>query len=390
MYVTRPLSMSRRCLNGFVDKPDDGPFSGYLVITDQQAREENACCWGTCESDSVTKFPFPNDRILHFEPINEDPTITKLWFIPVLDLPLSYNVYYIVCAEGKYRGLSCVCSREEDKVQGCFGRSIRDFKPVPFDYRDVYQKFKILTSGRGRFYAQSAASDGFPPACLRVKSWPVRTSGSYHELQEARGLDDSLRSRLPDLNFPISNKCSDPVIVGKWFCPFVFFKVDGEIRKEMKRSMFYKMALKQRWEKIYACESMSYDTSDVTINVNIRKEDVSIFGMKAEKDDMRGLDGMVWFRVVQTEERTRRGIRWGMSTAVFEKMKWAQEKGGYIYDDNQAMEANVAVDVNRGTGLGRGFCCYVLVESFVLTRLDGSTMMTYEFWHTQKTRTKWE
>ncbi|KAI4366737.1 hypothetical protein MLD38_022577 [Melastoma candidum] len=395
MYVTRSLSTSRRLLsNGFVDKPNDGPCSGYLVITDQEGREKYTCCWGTCETDSVTKFPFPQDRVLNFEPDNEDTATFKLWFIPVLDLPLSYNIYYVMRADGKYQGLSCVCSREHDKVQSCFGTYTQDLKPRSFNYRDVDQRFRILSSSsNGMFYAQSAASGGFPPGYLSRKSWQVHSSSSYQpKLEEASGLDASLRACLPDLNFPISNKCSDSVIVGKWYCPFVFFMEDGETHEQMKRSMFYKMVLQQRWEKIYTCKSMTYQTNEITINVNVQTEDITIFGMKAKKDDIRGLEDMVWFRAGQTDEISWRGIRWGMSTAIFEKMKWVQEEGGYVYDENRAMVENVAVavDMKRGTGPSQGFSCYVLVESFVLTRLDGSTVMTYEFWHTQKTRTKWD
>ncbi|KAI4375244.1 hypothetical protein MLD38_013138 [Melastoma candidum] len=392
MYVTRLLSASRRSSsNGSMDKPKDGPFSGYLTITDREAIEENTCCWGTCKSDSVTKFPFPQDRFLDLQPDNEDIS-RKLWFLPVLGTPLSSDTYYVICAEGKHKGSSLVCSREADKVPGCFGKSIQDMKPRPFDYQDDYQKFKIIQSRAHNFHAESVASDGFPSIYLRHKSWDVRTSYTYQpQVEGASGLDASQRAHLPDFSFPISNKSSDPVTVGKWYCPFVFFMEDGGIRDQMKRSLFYKMLLKQRWEKIYTSESMNYRTKQVTVNVNIQREGVSIFGMKAEEDHRVGPDRLVWFRQL-TGENTQRGARLGMSTAILENMKWLQKEGGYM-DSDGAREENleVVVKAERGTGEEcKGFCCYVLVESFVLMRLNGTPVMMYEFRHTDKVRVKWE
>ena len=38
----------------------------------------------------------------------------------------------------------------------------------------------------------------------------------------------------------------------------------------------------------------------------------------------------------------------------------------------------------------RKFGCYVLVEKFVLKRVDGSVLLTHDFKHTNKIRCKWE
>lgn len=43
-----------------------------------------------------------------------------------------------------------------------------------------------------------------------------------------------------------------------------------------------------------------------------------------------------------------------------------------------------------GVGEWRKFGCYVLVERFVLKRMDGSLVLTYDFKHTHHVRTKWE
>lgn len=38
----------------------------------------------------------------------------------------------------------------------------------------------------------------------------------------------------------------------------------------------------------------------------------------------------------------------------------------------------------------REFCCYVLVERFVLKRRDGSLVLTCDFRHTHQIRSRWE
>ena len=38
----------------------------------------------------------------------------------------------------------------------------------------------------------------------------------------------------------------------------------------------------------------------------------------------------------------------------------------------------------------RSFSCYVLVESFVLKRNDGSVVIVFDFMHTHQLRSKWD
>ncbi|KAH0991215.1 hypothetical protein GBA52_002698 [Prunus armeniaca] len=54
------------------------------------------------------------------------------------------------------------------------------------------------------------------------------------DLGEAPSLDIALRARLPDFDFPLSCRSSNPVVVGKWYCRFVFIK-DGTPKDEMSR-----------------------------------------------------------------------------------------------------------------------------------------------------------
>ncbi|KAK4357919.1 hypothetical protein RND71_023529 [Anisodus tanguticus] len=63
------------------------------------------------------------------------------------------------------------------------------------------------------------------------------------------GLNAELWQQLPEFNFTPSSKSSDVVVVGKWYCPFVFIKDGMVLKEQMKRSMFYEMTLEQRWEQ---------------------------------------------------------------------------------------------------------------------------------------------
>lgn len=87
------------------------------------------------------------------------------------------------------------------------------------------------------FYAKSVAQDAFPPYFLRDKGWNISTTPPKNRiLSEALGLDPTLRACLPDLCFPLSYKDSEAVVIGKWYCPFMFIK-DGTSSDPMKKSM---------------------------------------------------------------------------------------------------------------------------------------------------------
>lgn len=126
----------------------------------------------------------------------------------------------------------------------CFCTSISDLKPQPLDPRNIYQQFEIRHCKRGGFAAKSVAPDGFPPDFLRRKGWQVFTSTSKEfQLNEAPGLNTALRARLPDFNFPPSQKCSTPVVVGKWYCPFMFIKEGTVLKEQVKYSTYYEVTL---------------------------------------------------------------------------------------------------------------------------------------------------
>ncbi|KAJ3677510.1 hypothetical protein LUZ60_003234 [Juncus effusus] len=175
---------------------------------------------------------------------NNSTTYTeKVLFVPVMNQPLSMNRYYVVVAKGKHKGEIFTSSREEDMTTCCFGDCINDTKPSPFDHRDIYQQFEIIPR-KGRFTAKSVASDGFVPWIFRQK-WALfdKTNKSY-QLNEALGLNNTLRSHLPKLDGPESHA------VGRWYCPFFFVKEERSLKEQMERSIFYEVTLEQFWEQI--------------------------------------------------------------------------------------------------------------------------------------------
>lgn len=106
MYVTRPLSMYRRSPSTLSIPPPDAPYSGYLVITDEEAEAEDACCWRLFRRKRVKKLPFPQDKIFSITHGSEyeQTSNTKVWFLPVPDHPLSSNRYYVIRAKGRNKG----------------------------------------------------------------------------------------------------------------------------------------------------------------------------------------------------------------------------------------------------------------------------------------------
>uniref|UniRef100_A0A803QKF7 tryptophan synthase n=1 Tax=Cannabis sativa TaxID=3483 RepID=A0A803QKF7_CANSA len=158
-------------------KPPDGPYSGLLVITDEEADSQDMLCWGQwglcgiCKRKSVKNLPFPQDKILSIVYTSEyhETTTTNVWFIPVPDQPLSSNCYYVIRAKGRHKGKACTCSREGDIINCCFRDVLRDKKPKPLNFKNVYQQVKIYHHHGGGFFAKSVAPDGVPPKFLRTK-----------------------------------------------------------------------------------------------------------------------------------------------------------------------------------------------------------------------------
>lgn len=402
MYVTRPLSMYRQRPEALSEAPPAGPGSGYLVIQDEEA--QNFCCFGLCKDSELYDFPFPQNKDLtvrykqarasggekggiKFKTYNDE-----VFMIPVVNQPLSSNQYYAIRRSGKHKGEAHANSTEEDKGTCLCFRYVRDKKPSSLDPEDIYQQFVICRSetmcGFGGFHAKSVAPDGYPPIFLMRNGWTLHgKTPKYFSLDDdAPGVNDSQRSKLPSLDFSIDRKSSDPVVVGKWYCPFMFIK-DGEAGDQIKTSAFYEMTLQQRWEQVHACDNPANEDNAVEVDVVVQKEAITVFGEEAGEGNVS--DGVMWFR-----SRTG-GI--GLSMTIVERMRWEEERVGWVKEGEKRVRVK-RMEKFIKSGLSENwkrFGCYVLVESFVLKKRMKKTphtdqVLAYDFLHTHQVRSKWE
>ncbi|XP_077236652.1 uncharacterized protein LOC143878233 [Tasmannia lanceolata] len=387
MYVTRPLSLYRKSPEATGWSPPEGPNSGYLVLFDEESEAEATSCWGTCKDNTVTDLPFPQNKILTVADISD-----KVVFIPVMDQPLSSNRYYVIWAEGKHQGKASTSSREEDMgTSCCFCTYVRDVKPLPLTHMNIYQQVEIVPhSDRGYFSAKSVAQDGFPPEFLRTEGWTVYTSTPRDcKLGEAHGINVSLRMCLPDFNFLISNKRSSSMVVGKWYCPFMFIGEEGSLKDQMKKSLFYEMSMEKLWEEIHTCENDGSPGNVVVVNAGVRREVAWLHGEETMHEDAHvAVDGMRWFRTLKHEGGGGLGV--GLSLAIVERMRWEEVRGGWVEGKEMDVKVERVEEFAGGGGGWKKFGCYVLVERFILRRMDGSVVLTHDFRHTRRVQCKWE
>ncbi|GMI79529.1 hypothetical protein like AT1G61600 [Hibiscus trionum] len=302
-------------------------------------------------------------------------------FIPVLDQPLSSNRYYVIHAEGKYKGLASKCSSEDDMSDCCATRIIQDVKPKPFDHRDESLQFQICSKGKAGFIAKPIVPHSFPPVFLRSKFFiVVKNKGVYHLEDDAKGIDHSARSRLPELDSGTN------VVVGKWYTPFVFVK-EGSLEVQMEKSLFYNVTLERLWEKIYSWENDGKESKGnvVALDFEVKREVNFLFGVEVLKGDQIDHEGFIWFGLGDQ--------KLGLSSAVLEGMRWLEESGGWINGVDRVervVEIGGGGDGNNDDDRGRRFDCYVLVERFTLRRMDGTSVLNCDFRHTHEIQTKWE
>ncbi|KAE9454407.1 hypothetical protein C3L33_13708, partial [Rhododendron williamsianum] len=377
MYVTRPLSHYLRSPES-LSLPPEGPYSGFLVILDDESESTN--CFGLCDNRFLIDLPFPQNKNLT---LSNDGDVDETTFIPVLNEPLSSNRYYAIKRHRSRQGEAYACSREEDMTPSCFRNCIEDVYTRPLNPNDIYQQFEVFPyksncTSDGWFSAKSVAPDGFPPHFLR-SGWQIYTkTPKTYELGEALGINATLRARLPNFD--------SPVVVGKWYCPFMFVK-DGNLKDQMRRSLFYEMTLEQRWEKIFACENnFSSQGNSVSVEAEVQREVVFMGGREAVWYENRVGDGVVWFTGFGGVEQ----VNIGLSSLIVDRMKWEEERGGWVREGNRQVKVKRTEEFGGIGGVWSQFGCYVLVERFVLKRMDGSVVLTYDFKHTHVITSKWE
>jgi hypothetical protein len=166
----------------------------------------------------------------------------------------------------------------------------------------------------------------------------------------------------------------------------MFVKEGMKLKEQMKMSMFYELTLVQRWEKIFTKENENNGENNVLVDVVIQTEVAKVVGKDAIWDENGLVDGVLWFKSVEdVGEETSVGL----SLEVVKAMKWEQERFGWIGGNGRQVRVT-KVEEFDGTNKWKKFSCYVLVESFVLKRMDGRLVITYDYRHSQQIRSKWE
>ncbi|WRX28957.1 Protein of unknown function DUF1262 - like 3 [Theobroma cacao] len=355
MYVTRALSSYRRNPIELSAAAAGGPHSGLMVMRGEEADEEEGrgCLSSGCgyAQGLFPKITRPQNAVLHntYSDSGDD-----CLFIPLLDQPLSSNRYHVIHANGIHKGLASRCSTEE-------GMNTNSMKSAVI----------VMLA--------SMPSPLFLIVFLQVSSGSnfilfVKTSEVYH-LDDAQGLDHSLRMSLPELDFT-------RIIIGKWYTPFVFVKGEGPVKVQMEKYLFYTITLEKRWQKIHSCENHGSKGNAIAVNISVQREVNFLFGTEAEKDSGMDNDGLIWFRVY---DHRREVNKVGLSLAFVERMRWLEQSARWV----DGVERFERVETASGVGWRR-FCCYVLVESFVLRRMDGTLVLNCDFRHTNEIQTKWQ
>uniref|UniRef100_A0A7N0U1G1 Uncharacterized protein n=1 Tax=Kalanchoe fedtschenkoi TaxID=63787 RepID=A0A7N0U1G1_KALFE len=394
MYVTKTLSSLLRSPEILSQPPPDGPFSGVAVIMDEESMRRKGK--GSSQRADVNYLPIPQNKLIKISRVIGDGEESEyVMMIPVVDEPLSSDTYYVIKTTSKMAGLSITCSNEEVEMENCFCCSIpiiKDATPQPFDPNNIYQQFKIIQrSGEGwaRLHAESLVYDGRPPYFMTKEGWEttrvVSTSWPC-DLNEAdgQGLCATLRDRLPEFGFPVWTRSSDHVVVGTWCVPFIFVKEFGMRYEELMRSStYYKMSLEQRWERIFEWENLGGDLVAMAVDVGVKSEVVMLGGMVAVQRGGQLVEGVVRYEIASQGVG---GI--GVSVGVVERMKWEQARGGWVDVGGGEVRVERVEECPNGRGWRR-FGCYVLVERFVLRRMDGSLALTHDFYHTHQLRYKW-
>eukprot|EP01018_Ginkgo_biloba_P007184 Gb_22145 [translate_table: standard] len=405
MYTTISLKRYRQAIaalrnHGNADEqvqavlpPPEGPHSAYLVFQDDENEEDNYTkdtrCWGCCDENRVRELPFPQDKCLTVEfsrnsGQNSHTDMDRVYFIPLPGQPISSNCYYVVRAEGRHKGLVEICSKEEDMRMICYRRSIKDIRPRSLEVDSPYQHIQVIQK-KSRFTTKSIVSDGFPPEFLRKKDWEITAKelrGNHGRLPHVQGLNDNLRSQLPSLGFPILEKRSGIVRVGEWYCPFIFIKEMGGLedpKRQLMESPFYKMELEKFWEEIYSIDGGG--EGDIIVEKTVRVEEGLLLGREVV-EKIREDDGSVWMKALNGREELK-GVR--LSRPIIEKIRADQGRAGESVDE--------VLSVNRSfTSIGkeRKFACYVVVERYVLRRMEGSVVLTYSFRNCSHIQGKWE
>ncbi|KAJ4904538.1 hypothetical protein Rs2_18489 [Raphanus sativus] len=139
------------------------------------------------------------------------------------------------------------------------------------------------------------------------------------------------------------------VVYSEWYVPFIFVK-ERDAKDQIKRSVYYSMTLEQRWEEVFFHENDKSENHDVVVDVEVEDKVVKLEGQETTREE-----------------------RFGWTSKV---------------DQERAMVVK-RLEKPKDGSFWKSYHCYVLIESFVLKRMDESLVLTYEFRHVDKVKSKW-
>ncbi|KAL8161404.1 hypothetical protein V2J09_012893 [Rumex salicifolius] len=143
------------------------------------------------------------------------------------------------------------------------------------------------------------------------------------------------------------------------------------------------MTLEQQWDRIFYCDNDSGSKNKVFVDFAVPNECVTVEEADAIQQDNDHESKVDWFSTM--DERARAGL----SSLIVERMKWEEERVGWISNEGN-QEKVLKVEEFGGAGRWTRYGCYILIERFVLRRMDGTVLLTYSFNHTHQIKSKWE
>ncbi|GJN16260.1 hypothetical protein PR202_gb03306 [Eleusine coracana subsp. coracana] len=131
--------------------------------------------------------------------------------------------------------------------------------------------------------------------------------------------------------------------------------------EQMGRSIFYEVLLEQGWEPVHLLGGSKLATNHVFLDGSVKAD------QEAETAHQHN-NGYVYFR-------TPEGQRLGVCTMLWERILREEHRNRWVDE--------VLDDAGKFSGVGS-----VLVEKFVLKRMDGSVAAAFDFLHPNKIRRK--
>ena len=125
----------------------------------------------------------------------------------------------------------------------------------------------------------------------------------------------------------------------------------------------------------------------VMVDAVVQREVVLVGDREAVWDEKNVVDKTIRFTSFGT---TGEEVSVGLRLEIVERMKWEEERGGWLCGDERVVTVDKVEEFGGGAEGWRKLRCYVLVERFVLKRTDGSLVMTYDFKHTHELNCTWE